>query len=113
VRRATILAAILLAAPAAAQTPDISARRLLSEWNSQEPLRRIAAEMIAAAFASGLSCHGELAGKQVFCSPPGLNGGGIMGTLQRFVADHPDMAERRYGEALAASLSLAFPCHED
>ena len=33
-----------------------------------------------------------------------------MGALKRFLEDHPDMAERPYGDALAATLSRAFPC---
>jgi hypothetical protein len=30
--------------------------------------------------------------------------------FERFLADHLDMAERPYGDAMAASLSRAFPC---
>lgn len=33
-----------------------------------------------------------------------------MTALERFVADHPDMAETPYGDALAATLAGAFPC---
>ena len=30
--------------------------------------------------------------------------------VEKFLQDHPDMAEKTYGDAVAASLSLAFPC---
>jgi hypothetical protein len=33
-----------------------------------------------------------------------------MSALEQFVADHPEMAEKLYGDALAASLSREFPC---
>ena len=30
--------------------------------------------------------------------------------LQKFLEEHPDMAEKPYGDAMAASLSRAYPC---
>ncbi len=30
--------------------------------------------------------------------------------VEKFLADNPDMAEKQYGDAMAASLSRAFPC---
>jgi hypothetical protein len=51
-----------------------------------------------------------LAGKEVFCPPPGLKGQRIMSAFEQFLEDNPDMAERPYGDAMAASLSRAFPC---
>jgi hypothetical protein len=68
------------------------------------------AELIAAAFSSGLSWRGSLAGKEVYCPPPGLKGGEIMSDLDQFLLDNPDTAEKPYGEAMAASLRRAFPC---
>ena len=70
----------------------------------------IIAEVIASAFATGLSTAGKLDGKPVFCPPPGAKGSDALSNLERFLADHPDLAERPYGEALAASLSREFPC---
>ena len=40
----------------------------------------------------------------------GMNGNQIMGAFERFLGDNPDMAERPYGDAMAATLSRAFPC---
>ena len=66
--------------------------------------------VIAAAFGNGLSWRGTLAGKDVYCPPPGLTGTQIMATFERFVRDNPDIAERPYGDAMAATLSREFPC---
>ena len=33
-----------------------------------------------------------------------------MTALQKFLEEHPDMAERPYGDAMAASLGVAYPC---
>ena len=108
-RSAIILGAILLALPVLADSPD-SAQRLLSGWKAQDPNMRMVAEMIAAAFGNGLSWRGTLAGKDVYCPPPGLTGTQIMATFERFVRDNPDIAERPYGDAMAATLSREFPC---
>ena len=71
---------------------------------------RLVAEVIASAFSSGLSWRGSLAGKEVYCPPPGLKGHEIMVAFERFLEDNPDMAERPYGDAMAATLSRAFAC---
>ena len=48
--RATILiVAMLLTGPASAQSPDISARRLLSSWKGDDPSMKLVAEVIARA----------------------------------------------------------------
>ena len=47
---------------------------------------------------------------QVYCPPPGLKGHEIMVAFERFLEDNPDMAERPYGDAMAATLSRAFAC---
>ncbi len=71
---------------------------------------RLLAEVIASAFAGGLSWNGSLAGKGIYCPPQGLKGQQVMSALEKYVGDNPDVAERPYGEAMAASLSRAFPC---
>ena len=109
-RGAIILASILLALPVRADSPDISARRLLSEWNGQDPMTKMLAEVIASAFSGGLSWNGSRAGKAIYCPPPGLKGAQVMGALEKFLGDNPDMADRPYGDAMAAALSRAFPC---
>ena len=99
---------MLLAAPASADSP--SARRLLSNWKSDDQIMSMIAEVIANAFATGLTTAGLLSGKPVFCPPSGAKGSEALSALERFLADDPDMAERPYGEALAASLAQEFPC---
>jgi hypothetical protein len=101
---------MLLTGAASAQSPDISARRLLSSWKGEDPSMRLVAEVIASAFASGLSWRGTLAGKEVYCPPPDLEGQRIMSALEQFVGDNPDMAEKPYGDAMAATLIRGFPC---
>ena len=62
-RGAIVPIAMLLTAatPALADPPDISARRLLSGWRDQDASTRMLAEVIASAFAGGLSWRGSLA----------------------------------------------------
>jgi Rap1a immunity proteins len=103
-------AAVLISSGALADGPDISAQRLLDSWKGEDPGMRMVAEVIASAFASGLSWKGSLGGKEVYCPPPGLKGGQVMTTLDQFLARNPDQAEKPYGEAMATSLSQAFPC---
>jgi len=109
-RGAIILVAMLLAGSAWADSPDISARKLLSGWRDQDPSMHMLAEVIASAFASGLDWSGALGDKKVYCPPPGLKGQQIMSAFEQLLGDNPDMAERPYGDAMAASLSRAFPC---
>jgi Ssp1 endopeptidase immunity protein Rap1a len=71
---------------------------------------KMVAEVIASAFASGLSWKGSLGGKEIYCPPSGLKGGQAMTTLEHFLEDNPNMAEKPYSDAMAASLSRAFPC---
>ena len=103
-------AVALIASAAHADGPDISAQRLLESWKGEDPGMRRVAEVIASTFASGLSWKGTLGGKEVYCPPPGLKGGQVMTTLDQFLASNPDKAEKSYGDAMAASLSRAFPC---
>ena len=109
--RHTVLFVALLLAPAALADPrDISALRLLLGWKDRDPNTRMLAEVIASAFSTGLSWRGELAGKEVYCPPASLKGHEIMVAFERFVADNPAMAQRPYGDAMAATLSREFPC---
>ena len=102
--------AALIASAAQADGPDISAQRLLRAWKGEDPGMRMVAEVIASAFASGLSWKGTLAGKEVYCPPQGFKGGQVMAALDQFLVSNPDLAEKSYGDAMAASLSRAFPC---
>ena len=101
---------MLLTSSVGVQSPDISARRLLSSWKAEDPSMRMLAEVIAAAFSGGLSWHGTLGGKEIYCPPPGLKGHEIMSALERFLEDKPDMADKPYGDTMASTLSRAFPC---
>jgi hypothetical protein len=107
---AGVFVATLTVSAAQADGPDISAQRLLSAWKGEDPNMRMVAEVIASAFASGLSWNRSPGGKEVYCPPPGLKGGQVMTDLERFLVSNPDLAERSYGDAMAMSLSRAFPC---
>jgi hypothetical protein len=109
-RVATFFLAIFVAGAALSQAPDISARRLLSAWKGDDASMRMVAEVIASAFAGGLSWNGSLAGQAIYCPPPDLKGQQVMNALEKYVEDNPDVAERPYGDAMAAALSRAFPC---
>ena len=82
----------------------------IAAWKGEDANMRMVAEVIASAFASGLSWKGTLAAKEVYCPPQGFNGGQVMAALDQFLVSNPDMAEKSYGDAMAASLSQAFPC---
>ena len=109
-RGAILFVAMLLTAAVLAESPDISGRRLLLAWKGEEPSMHMLAEVIASAFASGLSWRGSLAGKEVYCPPPGLKGHEIMSAFEQFLQDNPDMAERPYGDAMPATRVGAFAC---
>ncbi len=105
---AIVSAVMLLPVPASADSP--SARRLLSDWKSDDSMTSMIAEVIASAFATGLITAGSLSGKPVFCPPPGAKGGEALGAFERFLVDHPEKADGPYGEALAESLAQEYPC---
>jgi hypothetical protein len=102
--------AALITSAAQADGPNTSAQGLLSAWKGEDPNMRMVAEVIASAFASGLSWKGTLAGKEVYCPPRGLKGDQVMTALDQFLASNPNFAEKTYGAAMAISLSRAFPC---
>ncbi len=70
------------------------------------------AEVIASAFASGMSWAGTIEGHPLYCPPPigAFTGNQAMNILESFIADHPETADKTYGLALSASLRRAFPC---
>jgi hypothetical protein len=103
-------ATAMITSAAQADGPNTSAQGLLSAWKGDDPNMRMVAEVIASAFASGLSWRATLAGKEVYCPPQGLKGGQVMTALDQFLASNPNFAEKTYGDAMAISLSRAFPC---
>ena len=106
---AGVLVALITSA-AQANGPDISAQRLLASWEDGDPSMRMVAEVIASAFASGFSWGGDAAGRHAYCASPDLKGDRIMRAFEQFLRDNPRMADKPYGEAMAGTLSKAFPC---
>jgi hypothetical protein len=90
--------AALITSAAQANGPNTSAQGLLSAWKGEDRNRRMVAEDIVSAFASG---HRP---------PEGFKGRQVMAALDQFLVSNPDMAEKSYGDAMAASLRRAFPC---
>jgi hypothetical protein len=88
---------------------DTTARALVADWKDADPGMAAVAEVIASAFASGLMAAGKLGDREVFCPPSDLGGKQIMSALERFVVDNPDLADKPYGVAMAASLRDTFP----
>ena len=107
---AIVCAAALFAPVAWAGPENATARALVAEWKDGGPGMTLVAEVIASAFASGLTAAGRLGGREVVCPPSDLGGKQIMSALERFVDNNPDLADEPYGVAMAASLSRAFPC---
>ncbi len=70
------------------------------------------AEVIASAFASGMSWAGTIEGHPPYCPPPNgaFTGSQAMSILESFIADHPETADKTYGLVLSAGLRQAFPC---
>ena len=102
--------AALITSGVRADGPDIPAQSPLSSWHGDDRMRMVA-EVITSAFASGFSWGGDAAGKREYCAPPDLKGPQIMGAFDAFVRDNPALAERPYGETMAATLRKAFPCN--
>jgi hypothetical protein len=107
---AGLFLAALIAPAARADGPDISAQRLLESWKGDDPGVKMIAEVIASAFASGLSWGGNTAGRQAYCAPPDLKGHQIMIAFEEFLRDNPAMADQPYGAAMAGTLRRTFPC---
>jgi hypothetical protein len=109
---AAVLLAGLWTSSARAGPADTTARALIAAWKDADPGLAKVAEVIASAFASGMSWAGTIEGHPVYCPPSTapLVGKQLMGILEHFVAENPDAADKTYGFALSASLSRAFPC---
>src|SRR5208283_2464296 len=109
-------AAVLLAAvwtsAARADPSGTTARALVADWKDGDREMAAIAEVIACAFASGMSWAGTIEGHPLYCPPPigAFTGNQAMSILESFIADHPETADKTYGLALSASLRQAFPC---
>jgi hypothetical protein len=95
---AAFVAALMISA-AHADGSNTSAQGLLSAWKGEDPNVRMVAEVIASAFASGLSWKGTLAGTDVYWPPQGLKGDQVMTALDQFLASNSNFADKTYGDA--------------
>src|SRR5208283_1543915 len=82
---------------------------LVADWENGDREMAAVAEVIASAFASGMSWAGTIEGHPL--SPPtvAFTGNKVMRILESFIADHPETADKIYGFALSASLRPAVP----
>jgi hypothetical protein len=46
---------------------------------------------------------GSLAGKEIYRPPLGLKGRELMSAFEQFLADHPEMADKPYGDAMGST----------
>ena len=91
---------------------DTTALSLVTDWKAGDREMTAVAEVIASAFASGMSWAGTIEGHPLYCPPPigAFTGNQAMNILESFIAEHPETADKTYGVALSASLRQAFPC---
>jgi len=85
---------------------------VMVDWKNGDREMAAVAEVIASAFASGMSWAGTIEGHPLYCLPPigAFTGNQAMSILESFIPDHPETADKTYGLALSASLRQAFPC---
>ena len=107
---ALILLTAVWTSGARADPARTTVRALVADWKDGE--MAAVAEVIASAFASGMSWAGTIEGHPLYCPPPigAFTGNQAMRILESFIADHPETADKTYGLALSASLRQAFPC---
>ncbi len=102
----------LMAQGVQAGPEDATAQNLLASWTDGDPGMTAVAEVIASAFASGMSWASTMKGHPVYCPPQAiaLTGNQVMSILESFVAANPETADKPYGFGLSASLGRAYPC---
>jgi len=107
-----VLLAAVWASDARSDPADTTARALVADWKNGDREMAAVAEVIASAFASGMSWAGTIEGHPLYCLPPigAFTGNQAMSILESFIPDHPETADKTYGLALSASLRQAFPC---
>jgi len=71
-------------------------------YSKADQATHLLAEVVASAFASGVSWSASRGAKQLYCPPPGLKGEEIMSAFERFLADHPGGAEKQKSFASGA-----------
>ena len=109
---AAVLLTALWTSGALADPARTTARALVVDWKDGDRDMAAVAEVIASAFASGMSWAGTIEGHPLYCPPPigAFIGSQAMSILENFIADHPETADKTYGLALSAGLRQAFPC---
>src|SRR5271157_4295023 len=109
---ALILLTAVWTSAARADPARTTTRALVADWKEGDREMAAVAEVIASAFASGMSWAGTIEGHPLYCPPPtvAFTGDKVMRILESFIADHPETADKIYGFALSASLRQAFPC---
>lgn len=109
---AAFLVAAVWTLGARAGPTDTTARALVADWKDADRGMAAIAEVIATAFASGMSWAGSTEGHPVYCPPTAvaLTGKQVMSILESFVADNPGVAGKQYAFALSARVRRAFPC---
>ncbi len=109
---ATALLTAVWTSGALADPARTTAQALVADWKNGDREMAAVAEVIASAFASGMSWAGTIEGHPLYCPPPNgaFTGSQAMSILESFIADHPEMADETYGLALSAGLRRAFPC---
>ncbi len=109
---ATVLLTALWTSGALSDPARTTARALVADWKNGDREMAAVAEVIASAFASGMSWAGTIEGHPLYCPPPigAFTGNQAMSILENFIVDHPETADQTYGFALSASLRHAFPC---
>ena len=93
-----------------ADPANTTARALLAAWKA-DPNMAAVAEVIASAFASGMSWAGTIEGHPVYRPPPtvALTGNQLMGILEHFVADHPELGRQELRLRAFGQLDASVP----
>src|SRR5208282_728953 len=92
---AAVLLAALWTSRARAGPADTTARALVADWKDADRGMAAVAEVIASAFASGMSWAGAIEGHPVYCPPTvALTGNQVMSVLETLVADNPDADDK-------------------
>src|SRR5271157_5704479 len=109
---ALILLTAVWTSAARADPARTTTRALVADWKEGDREMAAVAEVIASAFASGMSWAGTIERRPLYCPPPigTFTGNQAMNILESFIADHPETADKTYGLALSAGLRRAFPC---
>jgi hypothetical protein len=110
---AAVLFAVLWSSDAWPGPADTTARALPAAWKDADPGMAKVAEVIASAFASGMSWAGTIQGHPVYCPPPNapLTANQLMTVLDSFATDHPDAVDKDIWLRALSQLDPRVPLH--